>query len=48
MAIESVVSKSFQLDLFGVVVRVQTVKTQVVDSYLDTSSDHKIVKRCRN
>jgi hypothetical protein len=29
MAIESVVSESFQLDLFGVVVRVQTVKKVV-------------------
>jgi hypothetical protein len=36
MAIESVVSESFQLDLFGVVVRVQTVKKKVVGSDLNT------------
>ncbi len=35
MAIESVVSASSPLDLFGVVVRVQTVKKKVVGSYLD-------------
>jgi hypothetical protein len=44
MAIESVVSDRFQLDLFGVVVRAQTVKKKVMGSNFDTKLDIKIMK----
>ncbi len=37
MAIKSVVSARIQLDLFGIVVRVQTVKKKVVGTNLDTN-----------
>jgi hypothetical protein len=48
MAIESVVSDSFQLDLFGVVVRAQTVKKKAMSSNLDTKSDIIFTKYCGN
>jgi hypothetical protein len=39
MAMESVVSAGYQLDLYGVVVRVLSVKKKVVCLNLDTNYD---------